>query len=316
MRNQKMAGKRKLLFSAGDSISGIKVIEILEPTRVMEGGKFRNKYYAIFECQHCGKPYKAEITRVNIGLNTSCGCQRDKHQFNSDSKIIYKYGDIIGSYGVKFLYDLYTKNYNRYAMFECPYCHKEYKSIINIVKLGESKSCGCKTKEFIGIASTKHGYSRDPLYGVWNGEKQRCNNPNNKKYAIYGGDGIDVYDDWQQHPEHFIEFVLALPHARESGYSIDRKDGSKGYTPDNVRWATKSMQSANRKPQNGKKFVGVYKTRCNTFTARVVVKGINYYIGSYMTELEAAIGRDLYLIKHNLVELGYNLQVIEAPSMN
>lgn len=35
-----------------------------------------------------------------------------------------------------------------------------------------------------------HGLSKDKLYQVWNGIKQRCYNVNNKNYHNYGKRGI------------------------------------------------------------------------------------------------------------------------------
>ena len=36
-----------------------------------------------------------------------------------------------------------------------------------------------------------------PLYGVWNGMKQRCCNPNNHKFKTYGARGISVCSEWK-----------------------------------------------------------------------------------------------------------------------
>jgi hypothetical protein len=36
-----------------------------------------------------------------------------------------------------------------------------------------------------------------PLYNVWRGMKQRCNNPNNKDYRNYGGKGVKVCQQWE-----------------------------------------------------------------------------------------------------------------------
>lgn len=36
-----------------------------------------------------------------------------------------------------------------------------------------------------------------PLYGVWNGMKQRCCNPNNHKFKTYGVRGISVCSEWE-----------------------------------------------------------------------------------------------------------------------
>lgn len=42
-----------------------------------------------------------------------------------------------------------------YAIFRCE-CGKEFENRVDMVKIGKVKSCGCKTKEFLSAASTKH----------------------------------------------------------------------------------------------------------------------------------------------------------------
>ena len=61
---------------------------------------------------------------------------------------------------------------------------------------GNSKSCGCYHSERTSQAHLKHGHYGERLYGVWNGMRQRCGNPNNHKYSEYGGRGIAVCDEW------------------------------------------------------------------------------------------------------------------------
>lgn len=41
-----------------------------------------------------------------------------------------------------------------------------------------------------------HGFSNERLYTIWNGIIQRCTNPSDKRYSIYGGRGITVCDTW------------------------------------------------------------------------------------------------------------------------
>lgn len=46
----------------------------------------------------------------------------------------------------------------------------------------------CKTGQY----KSRHGMYGTRLYHIWNGLTGRCNNPNNKDYANYGGRGISV----------------------------------------------------------------------------------------------------------------------------
>ena len=70
-------------------------------------------------------------------------------------------------------------------------------------------------------------------------------NKNVPCYSRYGGRGIDICDEWKNDFEVFLKWAL------ENGYNerltIDRKDNSKGYFPDNCRWTTNKEQSRNRR---------------------------------------------------------------------
>lgn len=43
-------------------------------------------------------------------------------------------------------------------------------------------------------SGAKKNYPR--IYKIWQGIRQRCNNPNNKDYNNYGGRGIKVCEGW------------------------------------------------------------------------------------------------------------------------
>lgn len=107
--------------------------------------------------------------------------------------------------------------------------------------------CGCVRPR--GPAR-KHGYysggsGADPHFNSWKSMIHRCINPKNKQYKDYGGRGITVCDRWRTY-ENFLADVGPRP----PGKSIDRIDNDAGYSPGNVRWATKTMQANNqRKPR-------------------------------------------------------------------
>lgn len=82
---------------------------------------------------------------------------------------------------------------------------------------------------------------RDPLNVRYSHMKERCNNPNNKSYQLYGARGIKVCDEWESSFHAFRDWAL------KNGYSpeleIDRIDPDGPYSPDNCRWITKSENS-------------------------------------------------------------------------
>lgn len=117
------------------------------------------------------------------------------------------------------------------------------------LRQGKSKRClKCAEKlhtEFLEQIRTKHGGKGTRLYTIWGGMKQRCYNPNNKHYKDYGGRGITICDEWK---DNFVAFEKwALNNGYRDDLSIDRKDGTKGYSPGNCRWATNKEQCNNLK---------------------------------------------------------------------
>lgn len=91
-----------------------------------------------------------------------------------------------------------------------------------------------------------HGKARKgaihPDYSIWCGMRSRCQRPGDSNYWRYGASGITVDQRWDSF-ENFLRDMGPRPSKR---HSIDRIDGTKGYGPDNCRWATPQLQQRNR----------------------------------------------------------------------
>lgn len=91
-----------------------------------------------------------------------------------------------------------------------------------------------------GHASSKN-HSR--TYNSFHNMIQRCTNPNNTKYHLYGARGINVSNEWVHSFENFLRDMGERP--KET--SLDRIDNSKGYYKENCRWANRYVQARNKR---------------------------------------------------------------------
>ena len=88
----------------------------------------------------------------------------------------------------------------------------------------------------------KHGKKGTPEYSVWALMRDRCNNPNNKKFDYYGGKGVSVCERWDD----FTLFLDDMGHRPSRLHTIDRIDSGGNYDPDNCKWSTRKEQVRNR----------------------------------------------------------------------
>lgn len=120
-------------------------------------------------------------------------------------------------------------------------CGNEIEVRASDLKYGETSSCGCFRQEEFLKRVTTHGMSNTREYKSFCSAKNRCNNPNYRHYADYGGRGIKFkYTSFDE----FLNDVGPRP-SRE--HSLDRKKVDGHYEPGNCRWATRREQYLNRR---------------------------------------------------------------------
>lgn len=122
-------------------------------------------------------------------------------------------------------------------------CGEERSIAYPELRSGDTRSCGCLSKETLIARSTTHGYSNEPLFQVWTSMIFRCTKSNYKQAADYLGRGINVCKSWVEDYKVFKTWAL------ENGYlpelQINRKDNDLGYTPDNCNFITACMNMHN-----------------------------------------------------------------------
>ena len=113
-----------------------------------------------------------------------------------------------------------------------------------------------ETRKKIGLLHTIHGMTNTRIHNIWGGMLQRCQNPNDPRYYLYGGRGIKVCKRWQT----FEHFYKDMKEGYGDELTIDRINNDGNYTPKNCRWATWKQQSDNRRNTRFVEYKGIRDT--------------------------------------------------------
>ena len=193
-----------------------------------------------------------------------------------------------------------SKQKTTYGLFQCQYCGKEFETMVSSIHSGSTKSCGCqhhKPRE----KSIKHGLRSNRFYSTWYGMVKRCNNLKSKDYKNYGARGITICADWLD-VRNFIAWC-DVTHPKLEGYTLDRINNDKGYSPENCTWSDKTTQILNRRIMKNNKsgFVGVsFGPLKNRWVANIGVNGKQIRIGSFKDKMDAVQARDNYITQNKL----------------
>lgn len=156
------------------------------------------------------------------------------------------------------------------------------------LRSGKTKSCGClKAERMAEGIGKRHG-----MYGTrenksWSTMIERCTNPKAKSYPDYGGRGITVCERWLSFENFFADMG-----PRPEGSTLDRKENSLGYEPDNCKWSTAQEQQNNRR--NSRRYM--FQGKPYTSLELSEISGISYHalrkqLGNFEGDVMKAVSK-------------------------
>ena len=133
-------------------------------------------------------------------------------------------------------------------------CGAESMVYVSSLKTGRSTRCNACAKV---AASTKRYWiyrdampddeHRSRLLNRLSSAISRCGNPGNASFKHYGQRGIAVHPGWIADRAEFLRYVQTLPGWDVPELEFDRIENNDGYRPGNVRFATKAVNTGNKR---------------------------------------------------------------------
>lgn len=186
------------------------------------------------------------------------------------------------------------------GVFRCPECLVEFESRMERAKVMSGLCIAC-TNKAAGRKRSTHGFnnSNSRLHVTWANMKRRCLKPRGSEIHKY--DGVTLCAEWMSF-EPFMQWSLANGYTDQ--LTLDRIESSKGYSPENCRYADYNVQAANRRitDKNKSGHVGVWWNR-GKWCSKVQWKKKQIHLGRFERIEDAIKARNDYLDAHDLPHL-------------
>lgn len=180
----------------------------------------------------------------------------------------------------------------RFCIAKC-FCGKEFEVRTHSIKSKHTKSCGCAR-----YIKKENAIYEEPEYWVYSSMNRRCYNKSYSNYKNYGGRGITVCKEWKKDAWNFFNWARA--NGYKKGLQLDRKDNDKGYSPENCRFVTSSVNSQNTRllsSRNKSGYRGISK-QGRKWIAQIRDNKKNTYLGTHLTKELAAQAYNDYVIEN------------------
>lgn len=181
------------------------------------------------ECSLCGNVVEVRKSHVTSGEQESCGC----------SVLLKPRVDLTGEdFNGMTVIGYITKSFWR-VKFSCGHVSDVTGSGIRSNTTGKCHPCASRA---VVMERSTHGMSKTPTYQSWLNMRRRCYEATHNRHEFYMEKGIIVCPRWLESFENFFEDMGECP----KGWSLERLDLDKDYSPENCTWASDITQANNK----------------------------------------------------------------------
>lgn len=204
-------------------------------------------------CKECKKEFKVVPCRFDKAIYCSRKCMADAKRYKVKGGESFNRLTIIKETEPEIQYSRGKETKLRHVDCVCV-CGGKINTRLVMVMNGDAKSCGClkveqnklnliNNNQHPIVGDKSEGLGSHPLYSVWANMKGRCYNKKCVQYKYYGARGIIICNRWLN----LVNFITDMYLTYSKGLEIERVNNDGNYELSNCIWATKTVQSVNKR---------------------------------------------------------------------